>query len=417
MSGGSSAAADVAPATSQAHAADSDLPVASEKVNSDCKSPYQELLSQGKWNELVQLAEGNLSRGDSSEARVWWVRGHLGALSMPASFLAAPLEALCRKLTGSVLSVSLREALAETGPLLLKRLEDVSDSEQVLSLRAALERLGVIQSSEPKSEKQRRSTATDLRSISLEPFSLAQPHGAGNTPLLTDKKSSSNRQQLKMPRRWLAVVSVLLLVACGAAWWGVIKRSDRWWGKATLVASESFVPSGEAAEQLIPATDARGVVGSLSALFYSMKGQEQALGGELKSAADSTAAAGAAAAVKERVDTTGPIEGAGFKRDAAPRVDREQELRIEVVRPQLPAVNDSPSLKHEKPAVDVSRMGRVSHATTVYAAPNYKADILGRLEAGDKVMIEGNAGRWLRLRSRRGKGGYVLRDDVAELDG
>jgi uncharacterized protein YgiM (DUF1202 family) len=62
-------------------------------------------------------------------------------------------------------------------------------------------------------------------------------------------------------------------------------------------------------------------------------------------------------------------------------------------------------------------MGRVSHATTVYAAPNYKADILGRLEAGDKVMIEGNAGRWLRLRSRRGKGGYVLRDDVAELDG
>jgi hypothetical protein len=375
-------------------------------------SRYHELLVQGRWSDLVRVSEERLALDDSNEARVWWVRGHLGALSMPASFLAAPLEVLCRKLAATPLSGELRKALLETGPLLLQRLEAVSDHEQALSLRAALERLGVIEPLAAGLERKRRKTSTDLHSISSQPFSLAEAAhiGAG---------LDSEKRRARAPAKAFAIARMrvgafaLLLLLFGVVWVAV-NRSEMWWRGTPQVASESFISASEAAEQVIPASDSRGVVGSLSALFYSMRGQEQSLEVESKGVVDSPQVQ--VAAGREKVDTSGPVEGEGFQQAAQSRIDRDRELRAEPVRPQLPAVNDSPSLKHDRPAVDVSRMGRVSHSTSVYAAPNYKANILGRLEPGDKVMIEGNAGRWLRLRSRKGNGGYVLRDDVVEVD-
>jgi hypothetical protein len=45
--------------------------------------------------------------------------------------------------------------------------------------------------------------------------------------------------------------------------------------------------------------------------------------------------------------------------------------------------------------------------------------VIGQLEPGDRVLVEGRVGRWLRLRSKKGRGGYVLATDVEvvpELD-
>jgi hypothetical protein len=39
------------------------------------------------------------------------------------------------------------------------------------------------------------------------------------------------------------------------------------------------------------------------------------------------------------------------------------------------------------------------------------------LEQGDRVLVEGKLGRWLRLRSKKGRGGYVLASDVEEVEG
>jgi hypothetical protein len=434
MSGGPSSA----PSTPSSASA-SEAPVGSIATTPEVsQSAYQQLVSESRWSDLVRLSEDNLSLGDCSEARVWWVRGHLGALSMPASFLAAPLEALCRKLAGTDLSAALRHALGETGPLLLKRLEDVADRDQAVSLRAALERLGVIQPIAPLTEKQRRKTQTNLHSISSQPFSLKESPKAVALSRDEKRKNSAPRSGLSAQRLFALAAMLLLAVAVGL--WAFMGRSDSLWGSNTVLASESFVPAGEGAEQLIPATDSRDLVGSLSALFYSMRGHEQTSGGDSSSGASGTqpaagvapsqqqsspdvaapearvtdSARASASRTKDRVNTTGPLEGAEFQRDKTTNSDHDRDSRRDPLRPQLPAVNDSPSMRHDKPAVDVSRMGRVSHSTSVYAAPNYKAEILGRLEPGDKVMIEGNAGRWLRLRSRKGNGGYVLRDDVAE---
>jgi hypothetical protein len=54
-------------------------------------------------------------------------------------------------------------------------------------------------------------------------------------------------------------------------------------------------------------------------------------------------------------------------------------------------------------------------STSVVSAPSFGGRVIGQLGAGDRVLVEGFLGRWLRLRSRRGRGGYVLSADVEEV--
>jgi hypothetical protein len=205
------------------------------------------------------------------------------------------------------------------------------------------------------------------------------------------------------------------------------------------IASEGFVSATDAAEQVIPVMDSRGRVGSLSALFYSIGASGAGVDAPSQNSAASTstsdpASVGAAPVADgvassaqgkrelARVDTTGPVEGNEFRRGVE-RADAGLGIAVDrgdgtgavnPVRPQLPAVNESPSIRHPGSAVDVARAGRAVRTTSVYSGASYGSDIVGRLEPGDKVMIEGNAGRWLRLRSRKGRGGYVRREDVEE---
>jgi uncharacterized protein YgiM (DUF1202 family) len=58
---------------------------------------------------------------------------------------------------------------------------------------------------------------------------------------------------------------------------------------------------------------------------------------------------------------------------------------------------------------------RVLVRTSVLEHPSYSADVVGTLEPGDRVFVESKMGRWVRLRSKRGRGGFVLAEDVAEV--
>jgi len=53
-------------------------------------------------------------------------------------------------------------------------------------------------------------------------------------------------------------------------------------------------------------------------------------------------------------------------------------------------------------------------AIDVYQSPDYSARVIARLAAGDKVSVEGRVGDWLRIRSRRGRAGFVIAQDVGE---
>jgi hypothetical protein len=394
---------------------------------------------------------------------------------MPASFLAAPLEALCRSLAGSALSPALTHALQETAPLLVKRLEDVSENELAESLRAALERLALLPPGSAERERRiRKKTDAKLQSLAAQGLTLAEDgaivpiQGAHNAaahfgepkPKESLKRSGgglSNKKRGAL-RKGLSAAWILgPAVVVGAVVLGVVVLNftggaPSWLRRGEIqIASEGFVPATDAAEQVIPVMDSRGRVGSLSALFYSI-GASGAAGASGASSAGADAkpqnsgsstgasvpaaagaapgadgAAGSAPAKRElaRVNTSGPVEGDEFRKGVE-RADAGFGIPVErgdgtgavgPVRPQLPGVNDSPSMRHPNPAVDVARPGRAVRSTSVYSGASYGSDIVGRLEPGDKVMIEGNAGRWLRLRSRKGRGGYVRREDVEEAGG
>lgn len=435
-------------------------------------SELQTLAQEERWSELIGKAEGLLGGDDSAEARVWWVRGHLAALSMPASFLAAPLEALCRSLAGSALSPALTHALQETAPLLVKRLEDVSENELAESLRAALERLALLPPGSAERERRiRKKTDAKLKSLAAQGLTLGEDgaivpiqgahkgaaHFGEPKPKENLKRSGggfSNKKRGAL-RKGLSAAWILgPAVVVGAVVLGVVVLAftggaPSWLRRGEIqIASEGFVPATDAAEQVIPVMDSRGRVGSLSALFYSigssggsgasgagaaaqLQNSGSSPGASVPAAAGAApgadGAAGSAPAKRElaRVNTSGPVEGDEFRKGVE-RADAGLGIPVErgdgtgavgPVRPQLPAVNESPNIRHPGPAVDVARPGRAVRSTSVYSGASYGSDIVGRLEPGDKVMIEGNAGRWLRLRSRKGRGGYVRREDVEEAVG
>jgi hypothetical protein len=58
---------------------------------------------------------------------------------------------------------------------------------------------------------------------------------------------------------------------------------------------------------------------------------------------------------------------------------------------------------------------RVLAKTSVLSAPSYGGRIVGQIERGDRVLVEGKLGRWLRLRSKKGRGRYVIAVDVEEV--
>jgi hypothetical protein len=67
-------------------------------------------------------------------------------------------------------------------------------------------------------------------------------------------------------------------------------------------------------------------------------------------------------------------------------------------------------------AVVPGRVSSVIASTDVFSSPSDRARVLGRLLVGDEVNVEGQVGRWLRIRSRKGRVGFVYSHDVGERD-
>ncbi|MCA9052058.1 MAG: hypothetical protein KDA89_25140 [Planctomycetaceae bacterium] len=47
--------------------------------------------------------------------------------------------------------------------------------------------------------------------------------------------------------------------------------------------------------------------------------------------------------------------------------------------------------------------------------PSYTAAAVARLQAGDRVRVQGVSGEWLQLQSVRGSTGFILRQDAVRF--
>lgn len=401
-------------------------------------SEFEELFEKKDWGALVKLAEGKLVVADDAEFRLWWVRGHLGAFSMPVSFLAAPLEAVCRRARDHQLNEELRPVLEETGALALARLKEVGARDQVESLQDSLFDAGVLDGG-------RSEHSTPAK---VEPSQQALSETTADSSIPHERTLYTPREKLarsSLRVSWVGLVSGLaILFSVGIGGW--------YWFRSVLsvpvvIAEEGFISEPLTVDQLIPPLERRGAVGSLSALFYSIEHPEQpaataqqsgsstAVGGAASKGDQGSAKQGVSSALvsstiprkpdplpttakrKERIDTRSPVEGPDLKERLRRRETRPPRDSSREPAPRKPEARMSPPvMENRNPDVfDPGGVYRVLVRTSVVASPSYAAEVVGRLEPGDRVFVEAKLGRWVRLRSKRGRGGFVLAEDVSEI--
>ena len=370
------------------------------------KNEFEILADERKWTEIVRLAEDRFAHTEDHEAKVWWIRGHLGAFSMPVSFLSAPLEAVCQQLSPEGVTGSLKTILEETGLLVLQRLREVSDTTHSAEVRASLERLGIRES---RGGRERAGTSS-FRALQSVAAVVTEP--VVSTEVSIPPEIGSRK---RLTWTLLCVIVVVALI--------VLDRMFPHIRTPMLdIASESFEPPGSQIELATDMPGRRDPGGRLGALFYSINEGARPEAASSQSVVSNPPAMQQAqpeakseplpARSKEEVDTSGPIEGAEF-RDRAERVrpqarePRRQELQGGAPQAVLPG---APVREF-----DDHRTYKVLTRTSVLSAPSYGGRVIGQLEAGDRVLVEGKLGRWLRLRSKKGRGGYVLTSDVEEV--
>jgi hypothetical protein len=372
---------------------------------------YNALADGGQWVEIVKRAEATLAKGDDLSAKVWWVRGHLGAFSMPVAFLSAPLLSVVNSLDNRTIEPSIESIVKETGLLALSRLREVNDRGQYDALKAALERIGIHESKNPRERKR-----TGTSSFRAADFVNSAGGGAGNQTKEPVRSGSSPRVFLISG---VLLVGVLFLGGVGYFYPNLFTSP-------LSTAREAFVPEPLLLEQVVSPPAPKDPGGRLGALFYSIDNQKEKTDSAEVVQPEATPEAvpqptpvvkesrgvenTAQPKVKERVNTSGPREGAEFRERVERRRGEERgdsRMSREAPRAALPPDRGR--------VFSNERTYSVVEGTAVLSAPSFGGEEIGHLERGDRVLVEGKLGRWLRLRSRRGKGGYVLAEDVEEI--
>jgi len=375
------------------------------------KNDYELLADERKWTDIVRLADSRLANGDDAEAKLWWIRGHLGAFSMPVSFLSAPFEATCRSLSPENVPHGVKPLLEETGLLVLQRLREVGDTSHAEEVRTSLERLGV---REPRGGRQRAGTSS-FRSVESMVVPTAEPAKVGER---RESRAESPGRRVAWTLLCLGIVASLLVL-------------DRMFPHirtpALDVASESFEPPHGEIQQATDTPGRRDPGGRLGALFYAIgegaHADPSASTATVPQSPPSAQPPGEPKPIpsepipprsKDEVNTRGPLEAPEFRE----RTERVRPQSFERRRQELQGGSPQAVLPGSSPeGFESHKTYRVLSRTSVLSAPSYGGRVIGQLEQGDRVLVEGKLGRWLRLRSKKGRGGYVLASDVEEVEG
>lgn len=379
------------------------------------------LAESGQWDALVTRTETAVITEDDIELRLWWVRGQLGAFSLPVSLVAAPFEAVCRSLVGDERLDQYKSLLREIGSIIVGRLRDVGDRRQEHSVRRVLSQLGVVFDGSSDGH------FSDDNRVSLEATRVLHGDRVRETP------SSESIVKPRPPRAgvmaravWLLLMGVVcmacLLLVGGASLFSLNPR--------LVAVREQFVISTPLPELLPPLVEPRQISSHLEVLYHSItslqKDQDAMLlkdrpsdvppsdGRYQQPDGVSRPPAPVLPRNKEQINTDGPIEGPDFRQGA-------QRPRLPL--PRLPnsgpeaVARPIPQASYPDGSLNIG--GEIKSAlveTKVYVSPHYRARVIANLLAGDQVLVEARLGQWLRIRSRQGRVGFVSAQDIGERE-
>lgn len=391
-----------------------------ETVPAQARSEFDALADERNWTEIVKRVELRIVDPNDLEARLWWIRGHLGAFSLPVAFLAAPMETVCRWARGRPLPDALTTLMRETGMIVLERLQEVGERDLAHSLRASLRSVGIV---EPKGPRGRARRATSsFRSVEFQ--GLSPSHTTTESVGSTEVRQGKGMAILLLVIGLLAVVSFTQREGIESALFPELL------GRA----HEDFARDQFALDQMIPTSQRRDPGSRLGAVFYSFEAAPsgsdatgRAAQGSGVGASDDKSTRGSSSGQSggdggetpsdapdqhDSVNVKGPIEGEEFRNGIGKRGGAQAD------DPRPPLEGGPPAAvlpEADTPGFEVERIYRVLGHTDILSAPSFGGRPIGTLEYGDRVLGNGRLGRWIRLRSRQGRGGYVLAEDVEEL--
>lgn len=428
----------------------------SEAARESIPDEFETLAAAEKWQELLALSESRSALEGSSglEARLWWVRSQLALKTVPASILAAPLESATKTLVGQEagllagldeqqrrrIIVLASSVLQETGKALSRGHEtDVAisllerafllDGGGSTALRRVLNeeiarRRKVLTRFSSDEEREALGKLQSLRSkLPDSGFVLGAEGGAG----LAAETAAAGQETRSSNARSLAILFLIVLIAAGGMVYlgsfagTAVVRSE---AAAFEVMEDKLVQGRSPARMLVPVMPRLSGMGHLDAVFYELKGSAAAE--PQPAAVTSVAAAPVPAAVKapaagrkETVNTDYPLESELGRKQPdvqsqdVPRaggVARQSAQRLQRGDDQEP--DEAAPVEVEKFVVPRNYM--ISRHAEVRSKPSLFAAVIDSLAPGDKVKVDGRVGKWLVLRSQRGRLGYISSRDAEE---
>ena len=384
-------------------------------IEPEVTDSFQKLAREQQWPELIACAETAIASGDSAVARLWWLRAQLAMKSMPISLLVPPLATLCRCVVAHGEMSELRSALLEIATLMNDRLEEQSDD-------VCRQELADIVTNFDLSGTELQSPAEDS-SFGLREVNRAATEGTKSGLNVNVDCDSGRRRILPILMLGLMVVAFVLFKVPveKLPWLESLKKPV----SPTLVADPMLKEQNESVSFDMPDVFRRVDVSGLGALKYDFSDDDVAdkhEGKGMKPAQkksieqkkqpsltiDSPNERGAR---KETIDTSGPIEGFEFHNgiEAGRKMPVAAKLPVYSTKERLldGGVLPNPFGNQHMMVID---------ATRVYRRRNVSSEVLGQLLIGDKILVEGKYGGWARIRSKKGRTGYVAVDSLGALE-
>jgi hypothetical protein len=325
-------------------------------------SPFAILADEGLWQKINELAERRMGTPgkEGIEATLWWIKASLSLGTMPAGILAAPLDSAARKALALEIGqrAELMPVAAQVAQEISTTLNGSADQTVRDSIDALLVDLGV------------KEKLQQLESLALPKWE--------DTSVIEQQKSSALKVK---PRRFSFITSAALLTFLAACWFLFHKSTANNSYDLPMIKPEMLaLAAAPAVDQqlLLPSLALKQNASQLDAVLYEMGPRQEVK--EIRR--ESTA--------KERVDTSGPFE------DEMPRREIQQAEQ------QQAALTDA----------DKEQLFEAVADTEVHQAPNFRSEVAAVLHIGDVVAVDRELGDWVRLRSQRGKPGYVLSSDL-----
>lgn len=382
--------------------------------NDGHKDELHQLATQQEWMALVGRCEQLLREDqDTALAQAWWIVAQSKLSQIPAELLAAPLERVLQsdelgsagegierevRLTTEALCAALeargRREIALHLLQLLSAREDAPASEVARGMASrAVEEMKAIPSYK----------RDDMHEQKLEALAHMLAHGAVG-PAMTSTEKEDSVHGRRHPKVRLILLSLGFLAALGVLY------SQKFFHQDPLVIAPlalQHIPQSSRLSVPIPERLSGLQLDAVLQDLNALPSQSKPVTEPPKTLPASAAAP--SAPTKEVINTSTPVEPPNFPRFESPatKPQRESERTID-----QGFVKDFPGKKPGAGSFGTEARYRVLAPTRVISSPSIRAELITELRAGDMVVVEGQEGSWLRLRSKNGDLGYILRQDA-----